>query len=155
MQKYVITRLWSINQVLKLFANNLQYYKSSLAFVSFVMLHYHSGLSTLTKCHCEAVGLYEFYHHSDIHYFSYKICIFFIESVQRHFKVFLRVLRNSWFSEGWTVLTETIVLLYDPKVIYWKISMQCSISLDRFFNVLRSMYLTSLHSFSSTVVHKA
>ena len=29
-------------------------------------LFYHSGLSTLTKCHCEAVGLHKFYHHSDI-----------------------------------------------------------------------------------------
>ena len=127
MQKYVITRLWIINQVLKLFANNLQYYKSSLAIVSFVMLHYHSGVSTLTKYHFEAVGLYEFYHHSDIHYFSYKICIFFIESVQssqRHFKVFLRVLRNSWFSEGWTVLTEIIVLLDCDILISIKISLQ-------------------------------
>ena len=28
--------------------------------------YYHSGLSTLTKCHCEALGQHEFYHHSDI-----------------------------------------------------------------------------------------
>ena len=26
---------------------------------------YYSGLSTLTKCHCESVGLHEFYHHSN------------------------------------------------------------------------------------------
>ena len=41
----------------------------------------HRGLSTLTKYHCEAVGLHEFLHNSGIcsfmHYFSYKIGLCF------------------------------------------------------------------------------
>ena len=50
-----------------------------------------------------------------IHYFSYKISLFFAffhlkctETFQSFSKY---VHRNSWFSEGWTVLTETIVIV--------------------------------------------
>ena len=73
-----ITRLWIINQVLKLFAKNLQYYKSSSAFISFVILHYYMTPKSFTG--------------------------------------------------------------------KFAISMQCSTSLDRFFNVLRSIYIISLHT---------
>ena len=78
---------------------------------------YHRGLSTLTKYHWEAAGLQEFFHHSDI----VSCFIFHIKKVPalcisckvcRDVLKFYEVYRNSWFSEGGTVLTETIVVSF-------------------------------------------
>ena len=76
---------------------------------------YHKGLSTLKKYQGKPMVLHDFFHHSAI-----ISCITFhiwksvdsetFNKVYRGILRFLSVHRNTRFIEGWTVLTETIVL---------------------------------------------
>ena len=51
-------------QTLKTWSNS--YCNRKKYMFTLLISSYHSGHWNLTKCHCEAVGLHKFYHHSDI-----------------------------------------------------------------------------------------
>ena len=98
---------------------------------------YHKGLSTLKKYQGKPMVLHDFFHHSAI-----ISCITFhiwksvdsetFNKVYRGILRFLSVHRNTRFIEGWTVLTETIVIVQNfrfwPKISGSGIPVHCKFS---------------------------
>ena len=102
----ILQQIFNVNK--KLAQNGQNLYKSTKSHKKFCKHGFQPSLNIMMS----PTSYMGFIHLSGfMHRFSYRIDIFFLFfHTRRHFNVFLRVL-ESRFSEGWTLMTETSVLV--------------------------------------------